>query len=416
MAGRRAGEGKGSVARTVDLDDVCAGLERFIAAEVDPLHEAHADVLDDPRRRYRTDGRFSEETLALIRRVRQASAAAGYYTMTLPSEIGGGDIGWEGLYRVWQQVFTQCGARHWLGHHVVAHWTKGPNPLLAELDPTVRDRYLPPLVDGRHSMCFAMSEPDAGSDSWMMQTRAVAVDGGWSLSGTKQWISNGAHAELAIVFAVTDSAATAARRGGVGAFVVPTESAGFEVGGVMPMFGALGGNEAVLHLTDVFVPHDHVLGDPSAGFALAMRGVSLGRLYNCAKAVGLADWALTRALEHARERITFGAPLAEHQALAFSLADSAIALRAARLMSLDAARLLDEGRPARGELAMAKVHATDTAVSVIDAAMQLHGAAGFTNELGLAEAWMQARAARVADGTSEILRRQIARGLWAGRP
>ena len=115
------------------------------------------------------------------------------------------------------------------------------------------------------------------------------------------------------------------------------------------------------------------------------------------------------------DRVTFGVPLAQHQALAFSLADCAIQLRAARLVSLDSARLLDAGRPARTELAMAKVHTTETAVSVIDTAMQLHGAAGFTNELGLSEAWMQARAARVADGTGEILRRQISRDLLGGR-
>jgi alkylation response protein AidB-like acyl-CoA dehydrogenase len=398
-----------------DLDDICAGLARFITAEVDPLHERHADILDDPRRRYGPDGRFSDEARGLIRQVRQTSAAAGFYTMTLPATIGGGDIGWEGLYRVWEQVFRQCGAQRWLGHHAVAHWTKGPNPLLAELDPEVRSRYLPGLAAGTTSMCFAMSEPDAGSDSWMMQTRAVPAPGGWSITGTKQWISNGAHAELAIVFAVTDLEASRARRGGIGAFVVPTASPGFEVGGVMPMFGQLGGNEAVLHLTDVFVPDDHVLGDPGRGFSLAMGGVSLGRLYNCAKAVGLAEWAMGQVTGFVADRVTFGVPLAQHQALAFSLADCAIQLRAARLVSLDSARLLDAGRPARTELAMAKVHTTETAVMVIDTAMQLHGAAGFTNELGLSEAWVQARAARVADGTGEILRRQISRDLLGGR-
>jgi alkylation response protein AidB-like acyl-CoA dehydrogenase len=398
-----------------DLDDICAGLARFIAAEVDPLHERHGDVLDDPRRRYGPDGRYSDEARALIRQVREASAAAGFYTMTLPASIGGGEIGWEGLYRVWEQVFRQCGAQRWLGHHAVAHWTKGPNPLLAELDPAVRVRYLPDLAAGRTSMCFAMSEPDAGSDSWMMQTRAVKGDGGWSLTGTKQWISNGAHAELAIVFAVTDPETARARRGGIGAFVVPTTSPGFEVGGVMPMFGQLGGNEAVLHLSDVFVPDDHVLGDPGRGFSLAMGGVSLGRLYNCAKAVGLAEWAFAQVTGFVADRVTFGVPLADHQALAFALADCAIELRAARLVSLDSARLLDAGRPARTELAMAKVHTTEMAVSVIDTAMQLHGAAGFTNELGLSEAWMQARTARVADGTGEILRRQIARDLLGRR-
>jgi alkylation response protein AidB-like acyl-CoA dehydrogenase len=398
-----------------DLDDICAGLERFLRAEVDPLHERHADLLEDPRRRYGPDGRDSPEVRDLIRRVREASAAAGFYTMTLPAAVGGAEIGWEGLFRVWEQVFRQCGPLRWLGHHAIAHWTKGPNPLLAELAPEVRQRYLPELLAGTTSMCFAMSEPDAGSDSWMMRTRAVRREGGWSLSGTKQWISNGAHADLAVVFAVTDPEAAAARRGGIGAFVVPTDSPGFSVGGVMAMFGHLGGNEAVLHLDEVAVPDDHVLGDPGRGFTLAMRGVALGRLYNCAKAVGLADWALTAALDFAGRRETFGARLADHQALAFALADRAIALRATRLLSLDCARRLDAGQGARTELAMAKIHATETAVEVVDTAMQLHGAAGFTNELGLAEAWVQVRAARVADGTGEILRRQVARDLLGRR-
>jgi alkylation response protein AidB-like acyl-CoA dehydrogenase len=247
-----------------------------------------------------------------------------------------------------------------------------------------------------------------------MRTRAERVPGGWRVTGSKQWISNGAHADLAIVFAVTDPEAVAARSGGVGAFVMPTDDPAFHVADVTPMFGHAGSNEAVIHLDDVFVPDDHVLGDPRRGFELAMRGVGLGRLYNCAKAVGLARWALDRSLAYVQDRQSFGVPLAGHQALAFTLADDALALRAARVVSLDTARLLDGGGAGRKELAMAKVLATEAAVKVIDDAMQLHGAIGFTNELGLTEAWQMARAARVADGTSEILRRQIAARLLAG--
>jgi alkylation response protein AidB-like acyl-CoA dehydrogenase len=334
--------------------------------------------------------------------------------MTLPTAIGGGGLGWEGLFRVWEVVFHHCGAQRWLGHHAVAHWTKGPNPLLAELDEDVRSRYLPGLVAGTTSMCFAMSEPDAGSDSWNMRTRAERVPGGWRVTGSKQWISNGAHADLAIIFAVTDPELLASHGGGVGAFVVPTTEPGFVAAEVAPMFGQAGSNETTLHLDDLFVPDDHVLGDPSRGFDLAMRGVALGRLYNCAKAVGLARWAFDMTVDYVKERRTFGAPLAQHQALAFTLADDAIALHAARLVALDTARQLDEGGQGRKELAIAKVATTEAAVKIIDDAMQLHGAMGFTNELGLAEAWHIARAARVADGTSEILRRQIANRILAG--
>ena len=398
----------------VSLDELCDGFERFLEREVDRRHEEHSKLLDDPMLRYDERGRFRPEILQLIGEVRQASAAAGFYTMTLPSSIGGGAIGWEGLFRVWEVAFWHCGSTRWLGHHAIAHWTKGPNPLLAELAPEVRDRYLPSLAAGVTSMCFAMSEPDAGSDSWMMRTRAERVEGGWRLNGSKQWISNGAHADLAIVFAVTDPDALAARRGGVGAFVVPTDEPGFIAAEVARMFGQGGSNETTLHLDDVFVPDDHVLGDPTRGFELAMRGVALGRLYNCAKVIGLARWAFESTVTYVKERRTFGASLGEHQALAFTLADDAVALHGARVVAINTARLLDAGGQGRKELAMAKVAATDAAVRVIDDAMQLHGAIGFTNELGLAEAWHIARAARVADGTSEILRRQIANRILAG--
>src|SRR5262249_31501994 len=113
------------------LDDLCGGVERFLAREVDRRHEEQAKLLDDPMRRYDERGRLRPEILQLIREVREASAAAGFYTMTLPASIGGGAIGWEGLFRVWEVVFQHCGAVRWLGHHAIAHWTKGPNPLLA---------------------------------------------------------------------------------------------------------------------------------------------------------------------------------------------------------------------------------------------------------------------------------------------
>jgi acyl-CoA dehydrogenase len=154
-----------------------------------------------------------------------------------------------------------------------------------------------------------------------------------------------------------------------------------------------------------------VLGPPGEGFRLAMQGVSTGRLYNSARAVGLAQWALDRAAAYASQRQTFGRPIIDNQGIAFPLADRAAEVHAAQLMGLNCARLLDAGVEARTELAMTKLFSTESAVRAIDTAMQTHGAMGFTNEVGLGEAWHQARRICVADGASEILRRQIARTL-----
>jgi acyl-CoA dehydrogenase len=394
------------------LDEVLSGFAQFLTAEVDSAHASNS-WLNDSQAVYTPDGRYSKDTLDLIRQIRERSAAAGFYSMALPKGIGGADLGFEGMYRAWELVFHHCGTVRWLGHHALAHWTKGPSPLLLHAEQSVRDRYLPDLASGSTSMCFAMSEPEAGSDTWMMRTNAERVEGGWKLNGAKQWISNGAHADLAVVFAVTDRAATEARRGGVTAFVVPTSTEGFVVAGVDPMFGHAGSNEAVLYFDDMFVSDEAVLGEPNQGFALAMEGVSLGRIYNCAKSVGLARWALELAVEHAKNRQAFGSSLSEHQGVAFPLAESAIDLHAAHLMSVNCTRQLDAGNAGRRELAMAKVFSTEHGLKIVDRSIQAHGAMGLTNEVGLSEAWQMIRVVCIADGSAEILRRQVAARLFS---
>lgn len=396
------------------MDQVVDGLGRFLQAEVARRHEQHGDLLADPHAVHAPDGRLTPEVLGLMREVRNASSGAGYYTMLTPTELGGEGLGFEALFRSWETVFRLCGSRNWLGWHSLAHWTKGPNPLLANVEAAVRDRFLPGLLSGDTTMCFAMSEPDAGSDAWRMRTRAVRGDGGWIVNGEKQWISNAAHADLAIVFAVTDSGKAAAKSGGVTAFLVPTDATGFDVHSVIPLFGHSGSNEGIIQLVDLFVPDDHVVGEVDQGFALAMQGVSMGRVYNAAKGVGLARWALEMACDYMGERHAFGVPIVEHQGISFPIAESAMEVHAAHLLGLNTARLLDSGAPARKELAMAKAYSTEVAVRAVDRAMQVHGAMGFTNELGLAEAWQQLRQVLVADGSSEILRRQIIQRLMKG--
>jgi acyl-CoA dehydrogenase len=394
--------------------EILEGLRAFLAAEVKPRHERHIELLDNPRKVYDENGRYSRRVLDLKREIRTASADAGYYLMLAPKSVGGEGLGFTALYEVWETIFRVCGMRHWLGWDTVAHWTKGPSPVFEHLDPAVRDRVLPELASGERTTCFAMSEPDAGSDAWMMRTRAVETADGWRIDGEKQWISGAPNAAHAVVFAVTDSDAAAARKGGITAFLVPTDTPGFAVYSVVPMFGHAGSNEGIIQFSGVEVPADHVIGEVGEGFSLALAGVSLGRLYNAAKGVGLARWALKQALDYIQQRRAFGSPISSFQGVTFPLADGAMEVHAANLVGLDCARLLDAGRPARKELAMAKAYATEAGARAIDSAIQAHGAMGFTNELGLAEAWQQLRQVWVADGSSEILRRTIVRELLKG--
>lgn len=393
--------------------DVLEGLRSFLETEVIRLHDDAGERLRDPRLIYSSDGRFSPEVLGAMRQIRQASARAGYYTMLAPESLGGGGLGFEALYRSWETIYRRCGVEYWLGYQVVAHWARGPGHLVAAMSPELKDEISGELLDGTSNLCFAMSEPDAGSDLWAMRTEARASDGGWILNGTKQWITNGPYADRAVVFAVTDRPALEAHKGGITAFVVSAHQEGFAVDSLIPMFGHSGADEAIISLRDCFVPDSNIVGEIGGGLTLAMSGVSEGRLYNSARAIGLARWALAKAVDYAESRVTFGKPLMSNQGISFPLAESAMEVHAARLAGIDCAQALDRGAANRTLLSMTKALSTETAVRAIDRAVQVHGAMGFTNDLGLSEAWQQVRRICVADGSSEMMRRQIAKDLRA---
>ncbi len=392
------------------LDDLLDGLRAFVRSEALTRHAADP-TLADARTQFGPDGRFRDAVLEQIVAVRHAAAEAGYYTMLAPESIGGGGLGFEALFRAWELIFRECGPHHFLGYWSVAHWARGPSQVLAVATDHVKEHVLPRLANGDWSLCFAMSEPDAGSDAWTMRTSATRVEGGWVLNGTKQWITNGPYAEYALVFAVTDAEQARLRKGGVSAFLVDATSPGFRIDSVIAMFGHAGGDEAILSFTDVLVPDEFVIGNIGDGMRIGMSGVSSGRLYNTARSVGLARWALAKAFEHTEQRTAFGKPIIEFQGVSHRLASSVIELRAARLLGLDCARRLDAGASGRTDLAAAKVFATEMADRAINAAVQAHGAMGFTNEMGLAEAWQQVRRIQVADGSAEILRDQVVKGL-----
>jgi acyl-CoA dehydrogenase len=397
-----------------DIGTVLEGLRAFVEAEVFPRHETHGAWLDDPLRRFGPGGRESGQVRELRSEVRRAAAKAGYYQMTVPSSLGGGGLSPIGIYRVWEALHHWCGMRAWLAYDAVAHWVTGPSDLCRHLSPALQDSLLPDLLSGEKTWCFAMSEPDAGTDLWRMSTRATRTGGTWRITGTKQWITNGPDADLAMVFAVTDPERARARSGGLTVFVIDMHAAGAAVDSVIRIFGEPGGREAILSFSDVEVNDAAVLGAVDEGLPLALRGIQNGRLFNAAKAVGLARWAWEQAVDYARQRVTFGVPLIEHQSIAFRLAEAYSDISAARLIGLEAAAKLAGGEPAVKELAAAKYVSTETAGRVIDLAMQVHGGMGLTNELGLAAAWHEVRVVQIADGSAEMMRRIISRRLAQG--
>ena len=403
----------GAIATELPEDVVAAreGLIAFAEQEVLPRHAANRALFENPRALYREDGRFSDELIGLIGEVRQASARAGFYQMCTPEELGGGGLGHLAYYAAWEGLFHHCGPQNWLMLYTLAHWAFGPSRLLSQLTQHARERILPGLMDGTKSMCFGLSEPGAGSDASMIQTRATPDGDGWRINGRKIWTSNAPIADYCVLFAITDAERP---RNGISAFIVPTDAPGFTRERVIRLFGQIGGDEAELVLEDLYVEPGQLVGELNEGFAAALYGVSLGRIYNSARGVGYGRWALELALEYAKTREAFGNPIADYQGVSFPLAESATELHAAHLMGINAGTLLDQGERAVKELSMTKAYSVQVGLRAVDRAMQVHGGMGFTNELGLTAAWHSLRVVNVADGTNEILNRTIAQRLLKG--
>lgn len=397
-----------------DVQDMLRGLEAFLRAEVFSRHEKYEAVLTDPRRKYAADGRFSADTLAILSEVRMAAAEAGYYNLCVPEELGGSGFGMVAYFAFWEHVFHLCGARYWLGHSVGSHWSRGPSPVLRGMSRQARETLMPGILSGRATLCFALSEPNAGSDAAAIRTKAVPDGDGWRLSGTKIWTTNSPHAEHAMIFAVTDPERAAKRKGGISLFLVPTNARGFVIERIIKMFGSPGGDEAVLHFDDIRIEPHQLVGELHKGFEIAMLGVSLGRLYNAARGVGLGRWALEMAFDYAKVREAFGRPISEYQGVTFPLAESAMEVHAAHLMSRNVAQLLDAGLPATKELPMTKAYSVQVGARAVDRVIQTHGAMGLTNEMYLTDAYVILRKVNIADGTNQIMNRTIVRRMLDG--
>ncbi|MCA3001755.1 MAG: acyl-CoA dehydrogenase family protein [Burkholderiales bacterium] len=288
------------------------------------------------------------------------------------------------------------------------HNSVGCGPVDAWGTETQKERWLRDLATGKKIGCFCLTEPQAGSEANNLRTKAEFKDGKWIINGSKQFITNGKRAKLAIVFAVTDPEFG---KKGISCFVVPTDTPGFNVGPMEKKLGIRASDTCPISLVDCAVPDDHMLGPRGKGLAIALSNLEGGRIGIAAQALGIARAALEAALAYAKERNQFGKKIVEHQSIANMLADMHTRINAARLMILHAAKMRDAGLPCLSEASQAKLYASELAEWVCSKAIQIHGGYGYLEDYPVERLYRDARITQIYEGTSEVQRMVIAREL-----
>ncbi len=290
------------------------------------------------------------------------------------------------------------------------HNSVGCGPILAWGSEAQKQLYLRDLAQGKKIGCFCLTEPQAGSEANNLKTTAKLIDGKWVLNGAKQFITNGKRAHIAIVFAVTDPELG---KKGLSAFIVPTNTPGFNVQRPEHKLGIRASDTCAILLDTCSIPEDHLLGPRGKGLAIALSNLEGGRIGIAAQALGIARAAFDAALAYANERTQFGKKIVEHQSIANMLADMHTRINAARLLVLHAARMRTEGLPCLSEASQAKLYASELAEWVCSKAIQIHGGYGYLEDYPVERYYRDARITQIYEGTSEIQRLVIARELQA---
>ncbi len=337
----------------------------------------------------------------LAEQITQKAIKAGLYAANMPEEVGGA-----GLDTVtWVLYEKELGRANYALHSAIG---RPSNILLAGTD-AQKEKYLYPSIRGERRDCLALTEPAAGSDLRAMRTRATRDDDGWRIKGTKHFISHAQESDFVILFAVTDEPGDGKKS--MSTFLVDLDTPGLAVHDGYRNVSHRGYTNAILDFDNCLVADDALLGEEGKGFDLAGTWLGSTRLQVAATCLGRAERALDLAVRHAAEREQFGQKIGRFQGISFKLADMAVELKAAELMTLEAAWKYDEGRASDADIAMAKLKATEMLAMVADEAIQVHGGMGLMDELPLERIWRDARIERIWDGTSEIQRHIISRAL-----
>ena len=332
----------------------------------------------------------------------------GFMGITVPEEWGGAGLDNVASAIMLEEISAGCGS---MGIIVSGHNAVGCMPILEFGTDDQKERYLKPFARGEQLTAFALTEPAGGSDVAQLKTRAERRNDRYVLNGTKQFITSGSTADVALIFATTD--ANAPRGKGSTGFIVPTDSPGYIVDRVENKMGLKASDTCVISLDGLEVPFENRLGEEGQGYKIALSNLEGGRIGIGAQAVGIARAALEAAIDYARQRESFGVPISEHQAVAFRLADMATELEAARQLVLYAARLKDSSQPSLQQASMAKLKASEMAEQICSDAIQIFGGYGYMEDYPVARLARDARGTKIYEGANDIQRLVISRALLA---
>lgn len=379
-----------------ELRELVNSLKKFINKEVRPLQEKYQDE----------EGEISEE---IRKQVRLRSRELSFYGADFPEEFGGMGLSVFGMTLLREEI----GKAGFLLAESILGEAGALQDIMLECKGDQIEKYLLPAVRAEKISCFALTEPNAGSDTSGIETTAVQDGNDFILNGRKHFISNAPQADFAIVFAVTDKNLRAA--GGITAFLVDKGTPGFTLGRIQKNMGG-GDRLGELVFEDCRIPASNVLGDVGMGFVLALKRVGRGRLRLAAGFTGVADYAMRLAIEYSKQRFQFGKPISSYQFIRGMLADMAVEIHAARLMLYHAAWKADQGKDVTRESGMVKLFTSEMLLRVADKSLQVHGGMGYMKDCAIEGIYRKVRASTIGEGTSEIQRLIIASRLLKEGP
>ena len=332
-------------------------------------------------------------------------ASLGCYGVAVPTEYDGAGLDYLALALILEEVAAGDG-----GTSTVVSVNNCPvcSILMAFGNDDQKQRFLKPLARGDMLGAFCLTEPHVGSEAGGLRTTATQDGGEYVLNGVKQFITSGKHGDVAIVMAVTDKAAG---KKGISAFLVPTATPGYTVARIEDKMGQHSSDTAQILFENCRIPSANRLGDEGQGLKIALSGLEGGRIGIASQSVGMARAAFEAALRYAKERVAFGQPIFEHQAVQHKLADMATQIEAARQLTWHAASLKDAGKPCLKEAAMAKLFASEMAEKVCSAAIQVHGGYGYVSDFPVERIYRDVRVCQIYEGTSEVQKILIGRAL-----
>ncbi len=332
-------------------------------------------------------------------------AELGALGMVVPEEWGGAGMDYMSLVLALEEIAAGDGATS----TIVSVQNSLPCGILNRFgNDAQKEAWLKPLARGEKLGCFCLTEPHVGSDAAAIRTSAVREGDEWVLNGVKQFITTGKHADVAIVFAVTDKSAG---KKGITCFLVPANAPGYEVGRIEEKMGQKASDTTQILFENCRIPADSVIGAEGEGYRIALSNLEAGRIGIAAQCLGMARAALEAAVTYAQERESFGKPIFEHQAVNFRLADMATQLEAARQLVWHAASLKDAGRPCLKEASMAKLFASEMAERVCSDAIQVHGGYGYVTDFPVERIYRDVRVCQIYEGASDIQKLVIGRAL-----